>query len=169
MGDTTDDDSADGNWVSVASPPPGYRNATTRGAAPILGTIMLFGFTFVVVVSVLTLGIGGGLVPTPATQVTWGFDLADSNVTVIHAGGPSIDGTQVRITGTGLNRSGTLAMFGPRVWERGTKAQLPLDPSASNTTVLLIWTQPRGTSIRLTTWSPPTRPAFDGDVPLATM
>lgn len=167
MGDTTDDDPPADIWVPLALRPRGCRHPTTRGAAPILGTIMLFALTFVVAISVVSLGIAGGLVPTPATQVTWGFELDGSHVTVIHASGPPIDGTQVRITGSGLDRAGTLATFGPNVWERGTEVHLPIDPSASNTTVLLVWNHPLGASIRLASWSPPPLTTFDCDVSLA--
>ena len=112
-----------------------------RGVSPVIGVILMVAITVILaaVIGAFVLGLGDQ-VSNNAPQASFSYDFNQTDVTVTHTGGDSIQNASVYVTN---GSDSSIKYFGDEPVKTGSTAVVPY---SGNDTVRVIWENPAGGS-----------------------
>ena len=118
-----------------------FADDSDRGVSPVIGVILMVAITVILaaVIGAFVLGLGDQ-VSNNAPQASFSFDFNQSDVTITHTGGDSIENASVYVT-NGTDSS--ITYFGDDPVKTGSTAVVPYN---GTDTVRVIWENPAGGS-----------------------
>ncbi|WP_049987605.1 type IV pilin [Halobellus rufus] len=119
-----------------------------KAVSPVIGVILMVAITVILaaVIGAFVLNLGQGLQQT-APQASFGFDYTDTNVTITHESGDSIDAERLTTTGLAVdpvNWDGHNGLTG--TVSAGTSAEFNNTQNWQGETVRVVWESADGSS-----------------------